>query len=281
MKTTNQLIALAAVLLIGLGFGWGQFNQVTASAPPTPTKTPRLNPASNLGPMATGYTYLPILMRAPKPTPIPTATPTPFSYYYEDFSGPRHDGWPEVDLDGCESDWGWEDGGDVYKIRIDDNHEDDPYFRNADRAANRQTGGFEVDMKRYDHDSSRRFEYGLYINGRGGGEYYLFFIDFKYSRYCGEWRLIRREDSRNRLLAQGDCRDIYGDIRYNDKNTLKIFRENDGSRVLLHLYINGERADIYADRDPLWRGVATGVYIRPRDDDRVRVYFDNFLVTPY
>ncbi len=223
--------------------------------------------------------FLPIVMRQPTPTstPLPTATPKPTStpkpppgdvLYSEDFngSGPTSTGWQPYDEYGAKS-W-WESN--EYKVEAHNNNSFIPQFRWADREAEYRDAKFDVQARR--STGSNNFAYGIYVNGSGGSEYYLFSLSFR-NGSCDTWDLIRRKDNRNQVMANGPCY-----VSQGNKTVLRVRVERrSSSRADLTVYIDGHRQTKVEDRDWL-RGKGTGVMAQSQDSNWVRISFDDFYV---
>ncbi len=223
--------------------------------------------------------FLPIVMRQPTPTPTntppPTATPVPTStpipndeLYKQRFNGadPVTTGWQSYDEYGAGS-W-WEDS--EYKVEAHNNNSFIPQFRWADREAEYRDAKFEVQARR--SSGSDNFAYGIYVNGNGGSEYYLFSLSFRNGN-CDTWDLIRRKDNRNQIMANGPC---YVSTGHETVLRVRVERRS-SSRADLTVYIDGHRQTKVEDRDWL-RGKGAGVMVQPQDNNWVRISFDDFYV---
>ncbi len=207
---------------------------------------------SGLG--ACSYTlYLPQVRKDPTPTPIPIL-------YSDDFSN-DDSGWPEIAASDCETEYsgGW------YVVRVD---ADDSCFAFAPNEAEYTYAEFEVEAQRIGgHD---KYAYGIYFNGEGGGEYYLFRI--WPDDDCG-WQLRRREDDIGDIKIQGGCVSAIkrGD---NDINVLRAIHTSDGK---ISVYVNDVWLGTYIDTNQL-TGNGTGVYVHADDTQDIDVRFDDFTV---
>lgn len=204
--------------------------------------------------------YLPLISRKPTPTPIPpTPTPTPSEIYYDNFSD-DDSGWAEGDDGDCDSNY--EDN--KYRLDVD---KDEDCFRPGPGEAEEYHGYFSVEAKRI--GGGDEYAYGLYINGKGGDNYYLFRV--WPDDDCG-WDFIRREDGDNDTIHNGGCDDaIKRDS--DDTNILAIEHEDD----IYSVYVNDERLASYEDDDPL-NGDGVGVYAIADPDKDLTVEFDNFKI---
>ena len=218
--------------------------------------------------------YLPLIRRDPTPTPtlVPTPTPTapplPAILYSHNFSN-GSDGWPKGSSRG-------EAGGDC-----DSRHENNRYIldvdfdsryrcvRPAPEKANYQYGVFETEAQRV--SGSNEVDYGIYINGSGGGEYYLFSVSP--NNPCG-WSFVKREDSHDDLKRYGDCNNINSGT-----NILRIEHTRDGDDDVFDFFINDQKVGDY--REPhhrALRGEGTGVYAEARDNDDAEIRYSYFEV---
>jgi uncharacterized repeat protein (TIGR01451 family) len=196
-----------------------------------------------------GPIYLPLVFKAP---PIVTV-------YYDDFSD-NDSGWVKnFDVGDCEGGY----TGGKYRIEADD--EDCWVF--APGAAERRTGSFEVKAKRADGDDDK-FAYGLYINGTGGDDYYLFRVWPKDD--CG-WEFTKREDDDTEYEKSGGCSSAIK--RDSEENKLKMNHAGDGT---INVYVNNTLLHSYKDSSPL-SGKGTGLYVRGDTDD-IDIRFDDFTV---
>jgi hypothetical protein len=116
--------------------------------------------------------------------------------------------------------------------------------------------------------------YGLFINGQGGDNYYLFRI--WPNNGCatgGDWQLIRRRNGNNSTLRSDSCASAIN--RDGGTNILKIAHRSDRT---LSVYVNDTLLSSYPESSSNHlTGEATGVYVRSADED-VRIKFDDFKV---
>lgn len=273
----------------------------TPTFTPTPTDTPV--PTSTPSPTPTNT---PTTTPSPTPTSTPTSTPLPINYFEGFESGNRKalasqgDGWLSIrttypTVGGfCESRWRTSNllsGNGVYEVYVDAPAENvSPCFRWADSSANERFATFEVDVTRA--GGGNNFDYGIYVNGRGDSEYYLYLLSFEGGE-CQYWKLIRRQNSRSQTVKDGSCRfNFTGGNRMseNDRVTLKVEHEYQGDVSKVRVFIKPntapsssyERLATYTERYPL-PGTGTGVtatsYL-PSTAPNIRIYFDNFRVSP-
>ncbi|MCB9098078.1 MAG: hypothetical protein H6632_00960 [Anaerolineales bacterium] len=204
-----------------------------------------------------GDLYLPYVSKVPTPTPQPLV-------YQETFSNENND-WPtgrfnidDDDADDCAADI---DSGKYEATAF----KDETCFFPAPKAAERTTGMFEVEFKRDGDSDSDKFNAGIYINGEGGDEYYLFRVEFNKDN-C-DYRLYRKSDTK----ASGDCDDQSNG--YKETNKLRITRNSSG---VISIYLNDIFLKTYTDGSPLG-GKGTGVYLRETSGDgKIINDFDNF-----
>lgn len=210
--------------------------------------------------------FMPLVRKDATPTPPPVAT-SPAVYYSDNFSNDDSD-WPDdiySDSDRCYSEY--KDG--EYRIQVDGDGSRRECFRPAPNDAEHTRALFEVQARRSGGGGS--FMYGLYANGRGGGEYYLFRV--RPNSDCG-WELIRREDSDSDTVLSGGCDSAIN--RYSETNRLAIRHSSDDK---ISVYVNGVRLGTYDDNDALTGGKGTGVYVRSGNDEENTIRFDNFRVS--
>jgi hypothetical protein len=128
-------------------------------------------------------------------------------------------------------------------------------------------------VKAYHSGDLSNAAYGIFINGEGGNNYYLFRIwPNDDCSTGGDWQLIRREDGKNNTIRRGYCEPAIK--QGGNLNILKIGHKSNGT---LTLYVNNEEIGSYVDSNDLDDGKATGVYVRSDDED-VRIKFDDFKV---
>ena len=210
------------------------------------------------------------MRRDPTPTPTPTITPTPTDtagsvLYFDDFSDDDSD-WPdeaESDNGRCYSEY----RDDKYRIEVEGDGRQRECFRPAPEEAEYRYGIFEVEAKR--RAGSGSFSYGLYINGRGGGEYYLFRV--RPRNDCG-WDLIRREDDDSDTVRNGGCDSAIE--RDSGTNKLEIKHTDDGR---ISVYVNDKLLATFTDDSEL-EGRGTGLYVRSGTDENNTIDFDNFTI---
>ncbi len=258
---------------------------------PTPTPTDTPTPTSTTTPQPTSTptstaSATPTVSATPTRTPTSTPTATPLYNYKEDFSGSTPSsgkalGWAHkwtstaADFGGDCYSW-WDTSSDQYKIEVP-KKSNYACFRWANGDAYQNLGSFETRMKYY--DKGNKFAYGLYIDGKGDKEYYLFLISFKDDRSCGDWKFSRIKNSKETTLQSGDCGNVNDGLRYGNEYKLKVSHLKNGDSHQLTLYINDQRIKSFTDGSPLTEGDSTGVYFKSYDDNGVKVYFDDFIVS--
>ena len=190
---------------------------------------------------------------------MPTPTPIPI-LYFDDFSNDGS-GWGKGDDGNCYSEY----NENQYRIVVDRN---ETCFRPAPKAAEYEHAEFEVVARR--SGGSTEFTYGIYINGEGGGQYYLFLV--KHNKDNCDWALVRRKSDSSDTKLNGGCDSTtHG---YDNSNTLTIRHANNG---VITVFLNNTQLGSYSDGSQLGsRG--TGLYIREHDRDSVTIRFDNFTV---
>lgn len=203
-----------------------------------------------------GDIYFPLISKFPTPTPPPI-------FFFDDFSD-DDSGWDEINFVGggidCESEY---DGGE-YEVRI---AEDTYCFAPAPDDAERRTGSVQVQAQ-YDGDSdSEEYYAGVYMNGKGDDQYYLYQIRFDNDGDC-TWVLERTDDTKR----SGNCN---GDKGPRSTNTLKISHDGNGN---VSMYLNGLLQGTYKDSSP-YTGKGTGLYLKEKGSDgELIIDFDNFTV---
>lgn len=256
------------------------------------------------------FLYLPGIIRDPSPTPTntPTETPTPeftntptppSADYFHDFDEDDQE-WVEYETDECEINYTSDDTLRV-RARVDGN--DFPTDSNfvegcyafpggdADVGDEYRWGRFEVTAW---GEGTDRYSYGIYINGRGGGEQYIFRIFPNPGDSCsnpesGLLQFIRNEDGEEPTFGSTSNDEPFfcfpginvGDGSGN-ANTFMIEHDEAGR---FNFFINGTQLVLpdtddylYIDSDPL-DGRGIGVFMQSSDDAANTVYFDDFIVT--
>jgi uncharacterized repeat protein (TIGR01451 family) len=215
--------------------------------------------------------YLPMIFKAPPPPPIVLA-------YHEDFNSGNP--WLEFSSNGCKTD----NRDDRYWVDLDQtNRTCFPPAKNEDKPEKpyRTYGEFEVTAYHSEDltgdGAKSNAAYGIFINGEGGDNYYLFRI--WPNNGCsngGDWQLIRRKSGNSNTILQGSCHTAIK--RGGETNLLRVAHSSDRK---LTAYVNGAELGSYTDSPGDHRtGTATGVYVRSADED-VRIKFDDFKVYKY
>lgn len=269
---------LSMALLVGL------FWAVGVTFQPTPAAAQTLPPASQVSnfqaPLTTltspsswliqatnvATIYLPIVYKNPQPS------------FWDNFSDDES-GWGTGADSACSSKY---EGG-RYQLNVD---KDEECFRFAPPdKAERVYGSFEVSVYHSEGESSDAF-FGIYFNGKGGNEQYIFRIRPNApTSTCssgGQWELRRRWDDDGDLrddLIHRTCESTlirgYGNTKI---NTIRAKHTNTGQLVL---YINNK---VVFDRNesaisgPELTGKGTGVYVRAPESKDIVVKFDDFKV---
>ena len=240
------------------------------------------NPANNRSQVQVGivgysplmYIYLPTLFKAPPPPPITLV-------YHEDFSSSNP--WVEFDANGCKTDNRdgryWVDVNKEYRECLPpaDNNDYKP------ERPYRTYGEFEVagyhseDIGRSDLSNAA---YGIFINGQGGDNYYLFRIWPNNSCSTGgKWELIRKRSGNSTLLLPTSPDDCNPAIHRG--GAVNVLRITHNSNLSLSVYVNGELLGTFQESSSNHlTGEATGVYVRSSNRD-VRMKFDDFKVYRY
>lgn len=210
--------------------------------------------------------YLPFIA---KPEPIVLA-------YAENFNSGSP--WFEFDSGGCKTDH--QDG--QYWVDVDSsNRECLPPAKNENKpeSAYRTYGEFQVDAYVSGENQDEDFWYGLFINGSGGDDYYVFRIQPNEDA-CGsggDWELRRRKDDNETIIANGSChpsiRRGYGS---GATNTLKITHTSDRK---LSVFANGTLLGSVTEPNSSAHltGTGPGLFVRSAGKDAL-VKYDNYIV---
>ncbi len=196
--------------------------------------------------------YFPFVRRDPTPTPLPIV-------FFDDFSNDKS-GWPEVEDGDCDSEY----RNNEYRVDVRKN---EACFRPAPGGAERQFGEFQVAARRSGGDDE--YGYGIYINGKGGDNYYLFRI---WPNDECRWEFRKRQPGSNTILSQGGCDPAIN--RGSATNVLKIRHTGNGE---LSVFVNNSILITVIDNSQL-TGEGTGIYAEADDDTALTSQFDNFTV---
>ena len=112
------------------------------------------------------------------------------------------------------------------------------------------------------------YAYGIYINGKGGDDYYLFRI--RPNDNCG-WKLFKRKDGNNSTVKEGGCDSAIN--RAKVENILKIEHFQGGT---ISVYVNNKL--LFSGNENWFPGKGTGVYVEADDDKGTTVRFDDFTI---
>lgn len=217
-------------------------------------------------PIITNTIYLPFVA---KPEPIVLA-------YAENFNSGAP--WFEFDSGGCKTD---HQSG-QYWVDVDSsNRECLPPAKNENKpeSAYRTYGEFQVDAYVSGENQDEDFWYGLFINGSGGDDYYVFRIQPNEDA-CGsggDWELRRRKDDNETIIANGSChpsiRRGYGS---GATNTLKITHTSDRK---LSVFANGTLLGSVTEPNSSAHliGTGPGLFVRSASKDAL-VKYDNYIV---
>ena len=213
--------------------------------------------------------YLPIIHKSPQPT-LSLA-------YYEPFS--TDNAWFEFSNNGCitsnSSGQYWVDlnSGDrtCFPPARDENKPERPY---------RTYGEFEVAAYQ-SGEYTANGSYGIFINGQGGDNYYLFRV--WPNNGCssgGDWELIRERSGNTTVLRSGNCSSVIK--RGYGAGSTNILRIAHNSSLELAVYVNGVQLTTFTESSSSHlTGIATGVYVRSTNSSKVRMKFDDFRVYKY
>ena len=216
--------------------------------------------------------YIPLIAKAPPGPKLQRA-------YFEDFEG-NDNHWVEFDNSGCKT----ENRNNQFWVDLNKDDECFPPTRDTNQPETpyRTYGEFEVTAyhseDRNDSDNVLSdADYGLFINGEGGGNQYIFKISPNSNCSSGgDWQLIRNRSNTRTTLRQGFCNTAIK--RGGQSNTLRIAHNDDR---ILTVYVNGQVLGEYVENSSSeLRGRSVGIYIDSSNRD-VRVKFDNFIVDKY
>ncbi|HMQ51328.1 MAG TPA: hypothetical protein PKE64_14605 [Anaerolineae bacterium] len=247
------LLATGVLVFISLSIGVGPQTEAPIDEPSGPEEVV-LNEA---GVQATGPFYFPIVHKNPTPTP------EPFDYF-TNFDDSGADDWDTGTSGDCR--YFFQNG--TYKIRSDDKAN---CFAFPDDSDTEIKYG-EVEAVLQHNEGSRQFDTGIYMNGRGGGEYYLFNVEIDENDSC-DWEFTRRYDDDSELERSGDCTK-----GYTLERRLKMTHASDGT---LRFYINGSEVGNFKDSSQLNRGEGVGLYVRTNTEDATTIKFLSFGVKGY
>jgi len=262
---------------------------------PTPTNTPTATTTKTPTATAMPKNYIPIIIKQPTPTPtqtpIPTVTPTstsnPNVRYQENFNSTTNKKWYA----------GTTDGGFCTSIYQSSEYEFQAYkgqeatgkttcWRAAPSAAETLKAVYgQFEIKAYHLSGQSDSMYGLYINGKGADELYLFRIwpntsgrtdTTKRCSKGGDWELLRVKGGVSKGLTNGRCHPAIKDgVGSDATNVLKLTHERSGK---LSIYINGILIDNYTDSSQLTSGYGAGIYVRSEGTKDISVRFDDFTI---
>ena len=196
------------------------------------------------------YVYLPMIFQ------------NPLLLYSENFSNSRS-GWP-ISSQTAICDRRYLDGEYFMKA-----FQYKRCFSYAPGDAEYRNGEFQVTA--HTSQGSGDFAYGIYINGSGDQNYYLFAV--RPDDNCG-WTFIRRQGGTNTFTKHEiDCSNIKTG---NGKNVLTLKHLGGGK---ITAYINNILVYTYQDNNPL-TGIGTGLYLQgdTQEINPVSAMFDNFKV---
>jgi|GEM_PF-5163805 len=208
--------------------------------------------------------YLPIIFRDPQPS------------FFDNFSD-EDSGWPVGTDSACTSDY---EGG-RYQLNVNN---DEVCFRFAPPdEAERVFGTFEVSLYHSEGQSSNAW-LGLYFNGDGGGEQYIFRIRPNVSTSTcssgGQWELRRRWNDGSNDVVLGRACEATLKRGYGSEN-INTIRAKHTNTALIILSINDKVVLTLNENSvsgPELRGRGTGVYASAPQDKDIVVKFDDFKV---
>jgi hypothetical protein len=209
---------------------------------------------------------------------LPLIFKNPIVLYYDDFSD-SGSGWAKADDGDCESLY---DSG-RYRLNIDRDKTCIP--RAAPAAAERTYGEFQVSVYHSgenESDGKSNAVFGIFTNGQGGGNYYVFKIRPNISSCSGDggWEFIRRKDSKETSLKKVDCTNVVK--RGFGSGAINILKLRHASNGIITLYINGTQVfsinESSTGTNKELLGKATGVYAEAATDQASVIKFDDFKV---
>jgi hypothetical protein len=201
--------------------------------------------------------YMPIIHNNPPP---------PF-LFRDDFSN-ASSGWPKTSSSTCTLNY----VNSRYKIEIKKN--DQECWSPGPSQTLVKYGLFEV--KAYG-EGSGNFSYGLYINGKGGGEQYLFIVrpnDSSCASGKGRYILYRTKDNSRSEKLKGCHSAVKRGTGSGAENLLAIKHIDDGK---ISIYANGQLLDTYTDSSQL-RGEGSGLYSRSGGNNPITIRYDDFTI---
>ncbi|MBN1221091.1 MAG: hypothetical protein JXM69_19370 [Anaerolineae bacterium] len=195
--------------------------------------------------------FLPLINKAPPRVLV----------YYDSFSS-SSSGWTTADDSDCNRSY----KDNEYQMVADAN---EACFTPAPTGAEVTNGYGEFQVSARVSDGDGNFDYGIYINGAGGDNYYLFRV--KPDDDCG-WKLVRRKSGTSTTIGSGGC--VSAINRGTAKNTLTIKHDKNGA---ITLYINGTQIFSINDGNAL-TSKGTGLFVEADDNEDITVRFDDFRV---
>ena len=221
---------------------------------------------SGPAPGGSGLIFLPFVL---KPEPVVLA-------YSEQFNSGNP--WAEFDSNGCRTDH--QTG--QYWVDVDLSNRDClPPAKNENKPESpyRTYGEFEMAAYISGEDQNEDNYYGLFINGSGGDDYYVFRIQPNEDGCSsgGDWELRRRKDDSESTIANGSCHpSIKRGYGSGATNILKIAHTNDRK---LSMYINNTLVGSVTEPNSSSHltGTGTGLFVRSGSKDAL-VKVDYFNV---
>lgn len=216
--------------------------------------------------------FLPYISKFPTPTPLPIVED-----YYEPFNDTA---WFEFDNNGCRTDH----SSGQYWVYLDRDSKDClPPADNNDKKPERPYrtyGEFQVEGY-HSEGSNKDLALGIFINGQGEDNYYLFRI-WPNTDQCGTtsrfYDLRRRRNGNTTTLRSGCSTAIKTGMGLSSTNTVRIAHKTD---LRLVVYVNGTEVASYLESSTEHlTGTATGVYVKGVGNDTL-VKFDNFRAYRY
>jgi hypothetical protein len=215
---------------------------------------------------------------------LPIIVKNPLLVYFDDFSDSDSD-WPEANDGDCESLY----NSGRYQLNIDQDKTCIPRAAPSS-AATRTYGEFEVSVyhsgehENDDNDEVSDAVFGIFTNGEGGGNYYVFKIRPNISNCSvgGGWQFIRRRNDSETTLKRVDCTNlIKRGFGSGGINTIKLKHDRNGV-ITLYIKHQGVFQAVFSTNEAATgkelRGKTTGVYAEAATDLPSVIKFDDFRV---
>lgn len=264
-RTQFQLFIFLMLTTAGLGMLSILLGSPTVQAAPLPSQVGQSSSANYLNQnslpllqVSSAITiYLPVVRKAPTPPP---------SLYYDDFAGPNID-------------WVTGSSGNCYFSYINSR------YKIELKASNLACWGPGPSNSQFKYglfetlafsDNNNNTAYGLYLNGKGGGEQYLFVVkpnDSGCSSGKGRFEFYRNQ-SNNSSKKLDECSSAIK--RGSGSGAANLLQAGHTSDGVIRLYANNTLLGTYTDSNQL-TGTGTGVYSRTGSGQNI-VRYEYFAV---